>query len=361
MTETVSLRLIYCAIITFAFLIARIGRFYQNKQKHAFAYLVMLSLSLLIGSRPVLPLTDLAMYHGWFNQICKGGWSVIANKFDEFGKDPLFSLLLFATAPLKSFQFTLTLISFLSLFLTYKVCKLYTKGEKKGSPLLLFFCAIINFTFLNQQDNVMRIGIAFPLFLLYIYYYFRHEYKEALVFGILAVGVHFSMAVAVIVSIVAKYVNYSLKWYYVLFFAILAASAAGASVQQFAGKFGFGKAEFYSQLTEAGKYITGFRPDFALFNTIFLLFFIWLNKKRPTQFLTYYIRLYVLFSCWFFLWFKVPFNDRVGAFSWNLIPFISYFGCIDKFPKNKVTWGSWLFGILLLMNLVIFIHIFSLF
>lgn len=357
MSEAQALRLTYCAIVTIAFILAGIGRNFRERQKHYLVYVVILILAILIGFRPIDAFTDLPMYENWFNQICRKGWLVVNNKFNEFGQDPVFSILFFITSPLKSFNFTLTLISFLTLYLTYKVSQLYTSRENNGSPLLLFFCLIINFTYLNQQDNVMRIGLAFPLLLFYLYYFYSREYKKAIIFGVLATGIHFSMAVAICISVMAKYINCSLKWYYVLFFLILLASAAGASIQQFVGYFGFSKAEIYSQLKSSGNYKVGFRPDFALFNTLFLLFFIWTNKKKPSEFLTYYIRLYVLFSCWFFLWFKVPYNDRVGAFSWNLIPIISYFECIGKFHRKKVVWGSYLFGALLMMTLIIFIHI----
>lgn len=353
MNETQTIRLAYCLLITISFLIAGIGRCFHERKKHHLIYIVIIGIALLIGSRPVIASSDLASYEVLFNRICRNGWSYIYTKFNEYGQDPFFSILMFITAPFRSFKFTITIISLISLLFTYQACKIYTRGEHKGSSLLLFFCTIINFTFLNQQDNVMRIGVAFPLLLIYIYYYFRKEYKKAIIFGILAVGIHFSMAAAIIVSIVAKYTKCSLRWYYLLFFLVMVASAAGASLQHIAGMFGFGKAEFYSKLTESGGYRTGFRVDFALFNTAFLLFFAWLNKNRLSEFMLYYIRMFVLFSCWFFLWFKVPYNDRVGAFSWNLIPIISYFGCIEKFPRNKNIWGVSLFIVLLLMNLVI--------
>lgn len=358
MTETQIIRLLYALIVSISFVIAGLGRNFGYRQKHKFVYVVILCIAILIGLRPVESFTDLAAYERMFNRICSDGWFYIFEKFNEYGQDPFFSILLFATSPFRSFQFSLTIISIISLILTYKACQVYTRGEHEGSSLLLFFCTIINFTFLNQQDNVMRIGVAFPLLLIYIYYYFRNEYKKAIVFGALAVGIHFSMAAAIIVSIVAKYFKCSLRWYYFLFFLIMVASAAGASLQQVAGLLGFGKAEFYSKLTESADYRIGFRVDFALFNTIFLLFFAWLNKRNPSDFMTYYIRMFVLLSCWFFLWFKVPFNDRVGAFSWNLVPIISYFGCINKFPHQKVSWGVCLYFALLVMNLVIFIHIF---
>lgn len=361
MSETIIIRLQYCAIITIAFILAGIGGNYRNRQKHILVYFLILLLAILIGSRPVVPHSDSAMYNGWFNRICKDGWAIVNDKFNGFGNDPLFSLLFLLTAPFKSFRFTMTLVSFLSLFLTYRVCRLYTLTEEKGSSLLLFFCTIINFTFLNQQDNVIRIGIAFPLLLFYLYYLFRKEYSKALIYGAIAVGIHFSMAAAIAISFIARYLRCQLKWYYILFFVILIASAAGVSIQGLVGYFTFYKAEIYSQLNESGGYKVGFRPDFAAFNVAFLLFFAYLNKRRSSDFMSFYIRLYILFSCWFFLWFKVPYNDRVGAYSWNLIPIISYFGCIDKFPKKKTIWGSYLFGALLLMNLVIFIHIFKYF
>lgn len=355
MMSTQEIRLLYCLVVAVSFIIADLSKSFRFGQKHILVYLIILFLAILIGGRPVIHMSDLDMYENSFNSICRNGWDEIADNFSEFGHDPLFSLIFFITSPFESFHLTLTLISFLSLWLAYKACKVYTSGERRGSSLQLFLCLIINFTFLNQQDNVMRIGIAFPLILIYFYYFYRRNYKKATIYGILAVGVHFSMAAAIIISILARFIQCRLGWYYLFYICILCASVAGVSLQSAAGMAGFGKAEFYSKLSESAGYQTGFRPDFALFNTIFLLFFIWITKKSKSQFMTYYIRLCVAFSCWFFLWFTVPFNDRVGAFSWNLIPIISYFGCIDKFTRKKIISGDFLFFALMIMNIVIFI------
>lgn len=206
MTENQEIHVTYCVIITIAFILSSFGKTFRDGHKNIFACLIIVFIALLIGTRPVVPNTDLAMYEHLFNSICKNGWDNITERFADFGKDPFFSILLFITSPFNSFKLTLTIISFISLSLTYYTCKIYTQFAG-GSASLLFFCTIINFTFLNQLDNVIRIGLAFPLLLIYLHYYFSSNYKKAIIWGILAIGMHFSMLAAIIVSIIAKHLN----------------------------------------------------------------------------------------------------------------------------------------------------------
>ncbi len=73
---------------------------------------------------------------------------------------------------------------------------------------------------------------------------------------------------------------------------------------------------------DASQYNTGFRPGFAVFNLVFALFFyMYSNHLNITDQL---FRLYILLTCLFFACFQIPFSDRVGGYSWNLIPFLSY-------------------------------------
>lgn len=356
MTTIQTLRLIYCLAVTVAFVVAWRKSLFSGRGQTIVAWSLIGVLAVLVGARPVLPDTDTALYLGFFSRAADGGASWLAGRFDRFGDDPLFSALVYLCTFTRSFRFTAVLVSLLTFAAAWFGARLYTSGERVGSALMLFLLTIVNFTFLNQQDNVIRCGLAFPLLLICYYSLFRNDRRRALLFGLLAVGVHFSMAAGVLAALVAGHVRCRLRWYYLLFAAILVASAAGVGVQSLLGRMDFWKAEYYSSLMATAAYRTGFRPDFAAFNTAFLIFFAWLCRKAPSAFMSFFIRLFVLLSCWFFMWFAIPFSDRVGAFSWNILPAMAYIGSLRAFPGRKNIIVPVLFAAFLLMTLVIFVN-----
>ena len=356
MTTIQALRLVYCLVVTVAFLVAWRKNLFSGKRQAVVAWSLIGLLAIFVGARPLLPRTDTAMYHYIFSGACEGGVSWLGVRFARIGYDPLFGVLLYLCSLTRSFHFAITLVSFLTLAATWFGARLYTSGERVGSALMLFLLTIVNFTFLNQQDNVIRCGLAFPLLLIYYYSLFRDDRRRAILFGVLAVGVHFSMVAGVLAALVARFVRCRLRWYYLFFAAVLVASAAGIGIQWIVGHLDFWKAEYYSSLMATATYRTGFRPDFAAFNTAFLIFFAWLCHKAPSAFMAFCIRLFVLLSCWFFMWFAIPYSDRVGAFSWNILPAMAYIGSIRAFPGRRNIIVPALFAAFLLMTLVIFVN-----
>jgi len=66
-------------------------------------------------------------------------------------------------------------------------------------------------------------------------------------------------------------------------------------------------------------YQIGFRLDFVLFNTIFLMLFLVVRKSLNNNFYDYLLKYYCLSSFLFFMAFQINFSDRFGLFSWFAI------------------------------------------
>src|SRR5690606_38193257 len=103
----------------------------------------------------------------------------------------------------------------------------------------------------------------------------------------------------------------------------------------------------------SASYDTGFKPQFVFFNTIFFILGYLLIKYFKVYITPFYKRVfftYTLLSCILFLMFNIPYSDRIGLFSWALIPIIvyPYFSIL----KSKILfwrWGIYVFCIILFL------------
>jgi len=75
------------------------------------------------------------------------------------------------------------------------------------------------------------------------------------------------------------------------------------------------------------EYSVGFKPNFILFNTIFLLIFYYRLKKirEVSQYEKYenLLKYFIVTSFLFFMTFQIPYSDRWGLFSWIAIPILA--------------------------------------
>lgn len=69
-------------------------------------------------------------------------------------------------------------------------------------------------------------------------------------------------------------------------------------------------------------YQIGFRPQFAAFNTIFLLIFLYINHHIRIKPYNRLLKYYILASSLFFMAFQLNFSDRWGLFSWFAVPLL---------------------------------------
>ena len=73
---------------------------------------------------------------------------------------------------------------------------------------------------------------------------------------------------------------------------------------------------------ELSYYQVGFRPQFATFNTIFLIIFLYINHYIRIKPYNRLLKYYILASSLFFMAFQLNFSDRWGLFSWFAIPLL---------------------------------------
>lgn len=326
---------------------------HRGTQKRILIIIIVL-LASIIGCRSLDVGTDTLTYKAIFDDISNiTSWSQLLDNLSLIN-EPLFVLLTWSISSVGTYNLYLILFSLLSFLFTYKYCILLTRTEKVGSPVLLFFCMAIIFVFFNQQLNIIRSGLGLSFLFLYMHFFYSKKYRKALIFACLACWTHFSMILPILIILIVRMIKIPIVYYYIFYVISIVLAYIGWGVHRLGFLLGLNsqKIDLYIGNARYTEYNVGFRLDFVVFNTFFLLVFIWL-KLHHDLLLNYYVKYYILTSVLFFLWFYIPYSDRIGVFSWNFISVILYIGICKRFPQKQVLYGSMSFLFLFFINMIL--------
>jgi len=298
---------------------------------------VLLFLSIYIGFRDFTVGTDTPTYYKFF--------MMVNNNIDTRISEPLFQLfakICYSITP-DFFLFT-SVISFISCifyFLFYRFIL-----EKDNIPInskyyiifVSFLIMIISPFFWNSQLNVMRIGVAIPIFLFGSYYLFLNKPFKALLFFIISIMFHFSM----IMFLPFIFLVYLREKYIILFFIFLSliyVSGIGEIVFNLLSNklSAIASLKYYlsNAMNERG-YKNGVRYDFYVFT---LFFFILAFKNRKYSYSSEFLfKLYTVLSFPFLIIGFINFSDRIIMISWSLIPILVTLITIRIFKANNFTY-----------------------
>lgn len=330
-------QLYYNLIVIVAFVISFMLTRKYRLLKHTFALGLTILLTIFIGYRPENIGTDTTNYETIFHLAKNTSFDDIIYNLKIFGSDPLFNIILLIGHIIGSYSSVLVITSFLTTFFGYRFCKRLSNHLQINNSIALFCCYLISFYIFGQQINIIRAGLATVFLLNYYLSVLQSNNKSAIYYGAIAIGIHFSSIFGILLPLIAKHIKLSNKIYLIGFFVALALAYINFGILniQFFSNIDLGSRNIYLT-TESSKYITGFRSSFALFNTFFaIIFYKYLRHQNSLS--QPFFRLYILFSILFFLCFQIPYSDRIGAFSWNLIPFLTYLCALQifKYKQNK--------------------------
>lgn len=339
--------IVYYSLITI-FLIWKFvfGRKCGRKGDLTSALILSLLLAILFGSRPIDVGSDTLSYSYWFDNIKLQSFSDVANF--TFGKDPILKLLFWIFGSFAPLGFVFGVVSGIMTFLCYvfsrKVCEL----TKKSNGFVLFLFTLYSFTVFNFEINIIRAGLGAAFWALFSVYLFKNDIRKCVIFGFLAAFTHFSTIIFILAVLGIRYFRFSINKYVFLILICLVLAYVGFSLLRFvdANIFNIEKTSVYTDNIDKSAYKVGFRPEFALFNMGFLLIPIFL-KNYLGALEKYYVRLYVLCSVIFFMWFAIPYSDRIGAYSWFIIPTIIYLPLVNKYGNSgKIAFGCFAYGLI---------------
>jgi hypothetical protein len=255
--------------------------------------------------------------------------------FAFFKTDFLFEVLIYFAFVFKNFGVFLTIVAIIMNGMLYLFVRKYTNYGRNGSSLLLFLLIACNLVFFSHQTNTIRNGLAIPYIFFALYFLKQNRIKYTFLFFLLAFLSHRTALIPIAcISFAFLGKNISLKYFIGLYVLAILASAAG---------FGFNKLTFLStwgitdleRLTTVGdtNYHIGFRPDFVLYNSIFLFLAVKFSTLKSKDDL-FYMKYFILASIIFFFNFNIPFSDRIGAYSWIAIPLL-FFNIIQNAFSHK--------------------------
>ncbi|AWX45806.1 hypothetical protein HME9304_02836 [Flagellimonas maritima] len=258
-----------------------------------------------------------------------------------FKSDFLFEVLAYITFQFKNYTVFLMAVSIIINGCLYMFVRKFTDFGNAGSSLLFFLTIASSFSFLSIEINIIRNGLSIGFVLLGLYYLDKKFFKKCIIFFIIGYLFHRTAVIPIFIAFSAYFGwKVQLKYYLALYLLFIGLSFVG---------FGFDKisilssisGEDFKRLAFQGEttYRIGFRYDFVLYNSFFLFLFIkFSDLKNRTD--LFFIRFYILASIVFFMNFNIPFSDRIGLYSWIIIPILLFNTIKNSFPKKQLYYSS---------------------
>lgn len=279
----------------------------------------------------------------------------------SFRGDYLFYFMFYIFKTL-SFDFKLVLF-FISLIFNALI---YLAVRKLFSHFyfFLFFIIVSLFFYYGMITNIMRQGLAFAFFFYAFACLKTNEMKKFYLAIIISLGMHLSFLLPIGLLFVTRFIR-SLTLPLVVFILSSILSVMNLKVLQLLETVPLVSSLFKNRtdfdFIYYDDYKVGFRPDFFVFNCIFLLVgLITYNKIKHTKIKEFYMKvltLFILLSSYFFLMFPYPFSDRYGVMSWMFIPllFLPYIRNEIKIPFiNLFTIYIFFLCIYITFNVILF-------
>lgn len=288
------------------------------KQNYFISKIIILLLILFVGLRSFKTGTDTINYYSYW----------LREENFNFGTDFLLYAILTGLKKIGfSYQFFLLTISFLFFLTLYRAYRNLTKAFKVNL-LFFLFCFLSFFFSLTTSINVIRQGLSL-VFLILAFSYYKVNKKKLHI--ILIVCISLSFHLTAIIPIALFYISKRVKHLNMFFFIVLYLSSITFSLLN-RGLLDI--SPFIEDILQDDKrlaylnqdeklYEIGFKPQFVIFNSIFLILSFYIKKKyRLGESYKVYIIYYILSSSLFYLAFQMIFSDRWGLFSWFFIPIL---------------------------------------
>jgi len=309
-----------------------IGDIGRTKASHSLLALLLATfLILFIGFRPLsgMYFVDMAGYNLNYMVFYYGNpffftWDTENYLFDN--------ILPWFGANLISIDWFFLLIAFIYFGLMLWACwKIFPKDT-----LLAFLVYLGAFSTFSYGTNGIKAGAAASIFLLALAY--RKNKILAVVLLWISLGFHHSMLAPIAAYIVASFYR---KPKYYLWGWLLCLLLAAGHVTFFMGLFsGFtdehGANYLSTEVEDAVRNVSGFRPDFILYSAVPIFFGYWLMVKKGIESETYNFLwcTYTLTNCMFLLCTYGSFINRIAYLSWLMLPIVLLY------PFVNISWGK---------------------
>lgn len=351
-------RLIYwlSVVISFFLLLNQYvkGKIYANIEM-ALIFIISLSYGCLFGTRNIDIGTDTEMY--WWQYL------EVENIEESLSdREPLYSYFLrflryFSQEPV-FFIFTVAMSYMLGIFLFVKN---YTSKDQAGKILFFLLLTSLPF-FLSMGINIIRQGLSVFLLLNAYNAFHSKRYKWMFLLIFMSLNFHFTSLVPILIYILVNYLK-NIKLGVGLFVLGIILAFFKVSVLLLFSWLPFISSydpRFSAYITKdkVWTYDVGFKPQFVVFNLVFLIISVYISKVliRESRLYTRLINYYCISSFLFFMTFQVPYSDRWGIFSWISIPLL--LSPLLQMENIKGSVFVFLFSIVIFVffNIILFVY-----
>lgn len=301
---------------------------HRSRINPLFATLVLvifIFLAFLTGVRDASTGTDTEVYSAIYAEIQKCNCLVDGIE-PAFGA---FALLVgYLGSPVSIFFALVAAAQFFLIFFLCVTVRRFAYQDAKGEvfQLLAFSFVLASPFFLNAQVNVIRQGLSAPLTLLSAIYFLQRRNWAALVFGGVAMGMHYSSALFLIFF---PLLRVSKKSIYIFFAALVLAYISGlteGAVRFFSDLFGLPIYAFFQDYGADTDYRRGVRYDFLIFSLFPIALSSFMKFAFKSSLFTSRIdsleRIYLLFLMPFLMVGWGGFSDRYLLNAWLFFPIL---------------------------------------
>lgn len=232
-----------------------------------------------------------------------------------------------------NYTYFLCSVSIIFFYFIYKALKNYSLLYQANLLMALF--AFMSFFFFSSMSiNVIRQGVSLAILLYAFTLLLKKDNKiKIIIYSVVAVAFHLTSIIPILLIALSYYLSTKsgklIYFLVLLYFSVILLAFLNIgflniapSLSQLLGS--DGRSSYLNG--ETYDYVVGFKPQFVVFNTFFLLIALYIRKnlteielkKQYNVILIYYI----IASWLLFLAFQLPFSDRWGLFSWVVIPFL---------------------------------------
>jgi hypothetical protein len=313
--------------------------------------LIITCFTLIVGLRAYNVGTDTINYYFAWNRYNLG---------DATG-DLLYYYLMFGVKSLGySYQVFLFLDALIFFVLLYFSIKHLSKVFNIHQFLLLF--AFLSFFFaLTLSINVVRQGDSLMLMLFAYSLYLQGKPKKYVYLCLLgAVLFHLPSLIPIGAFLIVKYFKkITFNFWVAFYFFGLTLSYFNygiINISPYLAELLEGDKRIMYIIFEETDYEIDFRPQFAVFNTVFLFIGLYnLKSFKNSEWFDTLLKYYILTSVLFFMAFQIPYSDRWGLYSWIAIPLIIGQAFSKKYPKRY----TYLIQTLFLISIYIYFNFYD--
>lgn len=304
---------------------------YRNKTNIFILSFFCLLFCIIIGNRPPSGFLfgDTAQYARGFYDAQMYGETLVAEREGEW----VFKLITLFCAKYGNLGFYFTVIDigyvFFAMFGIYRLFKNNAYGG------MLFFLGA--FSFFTYGTNGLRNGLATSMIILALSFVVTPKKKwiVAIIIGLLALGIHRSVALPIVCFFVAYFIKDPKKAIYFWFFSIFLFLTMRGTIENIFSSIGFddrlaGYINNSENYAERGLK-TGFRPDFLIYSfmPIWLGWFVIKNSYvSNNSTFSLLLKTYIFANSFWVMIMNAAFSNRFAYLSWFLYPIVIAYPCL---------------------------------